>query len=77
MTPQTQNTLKKVLLPVIAGLLLWLITQVVTDGSRIAVLETQMTTIERTLETNRVENNSAHEKIGSQLTELLREVAKK
>ena len=77
MSPQTVRTLKSIAIPVLAMLAGWLILQVVTDGSRIAVLETQMTTIERNLETNRVENNAAHEKIGGQLTELLREVAKK
>jgi uncharacterized membrane protein YraQ (UPF0718 family) len=68
---------KRVIAGVVLAVLIGLATQVLVNTNRLSVLETQMTTIERGLETNRVENNRAHEKIGDQLTEVLREVGKK
>lgn len=88
MTPFGNGTGKKIAASVIVGLILLIIGMVLSDERRIAVLETQMNTIERGLETNRKENNEAHDKIQAdikdqgkttdgKLSEILREMRKK
>jgi uncharacterized membrane protein YraQ (UPF0718 family) len=77
MTLPGNGTTKRIIAGVVVILVTALIAQVLGNTNRLSVLENQMTTIERTLETNRTENNRAHEKIGDQLTTVLREVVKK
>ena len=73
----TKRVIVGVSISLIVLLVSGLIAAILRDGNRITVLETQMATIARSLETNRVENNVAHDGIRNQLTEILKEVAKK
>jgi len=77
MTLPGNGTTKRIIAGIAVVLVTALIAQVLGNTNRLSVLESQMSAIERTLETNRIENNAAHEKIGDQLTIVLREVAKK
>ena len=66
MTTFGNGNIKRVIVGVAVGLIVLLVSgliaAILNDGNRITVLETQMMTIGRALETNRVENNQAHEK---------------
>jgi hypothetical protein len=71
------GTSKRVIAGIVVGLALLLIGMVLTDERRISVVEAKMTTIERSIETNRQENREEHKTITDKLDMIQREVSKK